>query len=82
MKRDPLHNHSRSAKDKGVEPNNEFPRAKRLEKKRRVQKIRAATESGYADAQDIPVQTDDTQDDLRSHVQSRATPRDEQSTEN
>ncbi len=82
MKKDPLHNYSRSAKDKGGEPTNEFLRARRLEQKRRVQKIRAGTESGYGDVQDMSAQSDDTQDDLRTHVEPRTTSRDEPFTEN
>lgn len=82
MKKDSSRNPMRSTNDQDVDTTNEFLRARRLEKKRRVQKIRAGTESGYGNAQDMSEQSDDTQDDLRTQVDSRATSRDEPFTEN
>lgn len=81
MMKDPLRNHIRSANKQGAETTDEFPRARRLDKKRRAQKLRAGDESGFGDAQDMSAPVDDTQDDLRTHVDNRVTSRDDPFTE-
>jgi len=81
MMKDPLRNHTRSANKRGAETTDEFLRARRLDKKRRAQKVRAGDESGFGDAQDMPAPVDDTQDDLRTHIDNRVASRDDPFTE-